>query len=58
MSADLESMIGTFPGLSQGRKGIQPMSYTTSQIAELFPDLVQIRDAGLRDNVAAVERSR
>lgn len=30
------------------------MSYTTSQIAELFPDLVQIRDAGLRDNVAAV----
>jgi putative nucleotidyltransferase with HDIG domain len=30
------------------------MAYTTAQITELFPDLVQIRDAGLRDKVAAV----
>src|SRR3954447_24502260 len=30
------------------------MPYTTAQITELFPDLVQIRDAGLRDQVAAV----
>jgi putative nucleotidyltransferase with HDIG domain len=30
------------------------MSYSTVQIAELFPDLMQIRDAGLRDKVAAV----
>ena len=30
------------------------MAYSTAQIAELFPDLMQIRDAGLRDKVAAV----
>jgi len=30
------------------------MAYTTQQIAELFPDLMQIRDATLRDKVAAV----
>lgn len=30
------------------------MSYNTAQIAELFPDLMQIRDADLRDKVAAV----
>ena len=30
------------------------MAYTTAQITELFPDLAQIRDAGLRDKVAAV----
>src|SRR4051794_41940248 len=30
------------------------MAYTTAQIAELFPDLMQIRDAGLRDKVATV----
>jgi hypothetical protein len=30
------------------------MAYNTAQIAELFPDLIQIRDAGLRDKVAAV----
>lgn len=30
------------------------MAYNTAQIAELFPDLMQIRDAGLRDKVAAV----
>lgn len=30
------------------------MSFTTAQIAELFPDLTQIRDLALRDKVAAV----
>jgi len=30
------------------------MSYTTEQIAELFPPLMQIGDASLRDKVAAV----
>jgi putative nucleotidyltransferase with HDIG domain len=30
------------------------MPYTTNKIAELFPDLMSIRDAGLRDKVAAV----
>lgn len=30
------------------------MSYTTSDIAELFPDLMKIDDAALRDSVAAV----
>ena len=30
------------------------MPYTTKDIAELFPDLMQIKDAELRDNVAAV----
>ena len=30
------------------------MKYTTNQIAELFPDINQIRDASLRDKVAAV----
>lgn len=30
------------------------MAYTTTQIAELFPDIMQIRDAALRDKVAAV----
>ncbi len=30
------------------------MPYTTAQIAELFPDLMQIKDAALRDKVAAV----
>jgi putative nucleotidyltransferase with HDIG domain len=30
------------------------MPYTTKQIAELFPELMSIRDAGLRDKVAAV----
>jgi putative nucleotidyltransferase with HDIG domain len=30
------------------------MAYTTAQIAELFPDLMHIRDTGLRDTVAAV----
>jgi len=30
------------------------MKYTTGQIAELFPDINQIRDSGLRDKVAAV----
>jgi putative nucleotidyltransferase with HDIG domain len=30
------------------------MAYTTSQIAELFPDLMQIKDAALRDKVAVV----
>ena len=30
------------------------MTYTTGQIAELFPDLMQIRDGALRDKVAAV----
>ena len=30
------------------------MSYTTAQIAELFPPLLEISDASLRDNVAAV----
>ncbi|MFL5327411.1 MAG: HDIG domain-containing metalloprotein [Gemmataceae bacterium] len=30
------------------------MAYTTAQIAELFPDLMQIKDSALRDKVAAV----
>src|ERR1051325_11404189 len=30
------------------------MPYTTQQIAELFPDIMQIRDSALRDKVAAV----
>jgi putative nucleotidyltransferase with HDIG domain len=30
------------------------MTYTTDQIAELFPDLMQITDSALRDKVAAV----
>lgn len=30
------------------------MTYTTQQIAELFPDIMQIRNAPLRDKVAAV----
>lgn len=30
------------------------MSFTTAQIAELFPDLMQIRDRALRDKVAVV----
>src|SRR5438477_5209897 len=30
------------------------MTYTIAQIAELFPDLMSIRDAALRDKVAAV----
>src|SRR5947207_5156365 len=30
------------------------MEYTTKQIGELFPDIASIRDAALRDNVAAV----
>ena len=30
------------------------MKYTTANIAELFPDLMQIKDAKLRDKVAAV----
>jgi len=30
------------------------MKYTTQHIAELFPDLMSIRDAALRDKVAAV----
>ena len=30
------------------------MPYSTTQIAELFPDLMSIRDADLRDKVAAV----
>jgi hypothetical protein len=30
------------------------MAYTTKDIAQLFPDLMQIKDASLRDNVAAV----
>jgi putative nucleotidyltransferase with HDIG domain len=30
------------------------MKYTTKQIAELFPDLMHIKDATLRDKVAAV----
>src|SRR5438093_8757028 len=30
------------------------MSYDVKQIAELFPDLMSIRDAALRDKVAAV----
>jgi len=30
------------------------MTYTTQDIAEIFPDLVQIKDASLRDKVAAV----
>jgi putative nucleotidyltransferase with HDIG domain len=30
------------------------MAYTTKDIAQLFPDLMQIKDAGLRDKVAAV----
>ena len=30
------------------------MTYTTSQITELFPDLGQIRDSNLREKVAAV----
>src|SRR5215831_990083 len=30
------------------------MAYTTAQIAELFPDLMQIKDTALRDKVAAV----
>lgn len=30
------------------------MIYSTSQIAELFPDIMTIRDASLRDKVAAV----
>src|SRR3954471_10359567 len=30
------------------------MTYSTHQIAELFPDIMQIRDQGLRDKVAAV----
>jgi putative nucleotidyltransferase with HDIG domain len=30
------------------------MTYSTAQIAELFPDLLHIRDAGLRDKVVAV----
>lgn len=30
------------------------MNYSTTQIAELFPDLMKIRDATLRDKVAAV----
>ena len=29
------------------------MTYTTEQIAELFPDLMSIGDATLRDRVAA-----
>ncbi len=31
-----------------------PKTYTTRDIAELFPNLFDIQDAGLRDNVAAV----
>ena len=30
------------------------MAHTTKQIAELFPDLMSVRDAALRDKVAAV----
>src|SRR3954453_7884646 len=30
------------------------MKYDTQRIAELFPDLMQIKNAGLRDKVAAV----
>jgi putative nucleotidyltransferase with HDIG domain len=30
------------------------MPYTTAQIAELFPDMMSIKDAGLREKVAAV----
>lgn len=30
------------------------MNYNTNKIAELFPDIMSIRDAGLRDKVAAV----
>jgi putative nucleotidyltransferase with HDIG domain len=30
------------------------MAYTTKQIAELFPDIMSIKDASLRDNVAEV----
>lgn len=30
------------------------MTYTTKDVAQLFPDLMQISDAGLRDKVAAV----
>ena len=30
------------------------MKFSTTQIAELFPDLLRIRDPGLRDKVAAV----
>lgn len=30
------------------------MSYTTAQIAELFPDIMSIRDVSLRDKTAAV----
>ncbi len=30
------------------------MTYTTNDIAQLFPDLMQIQDASLRDKVAAV----
>lgn len=30
------------------------MTYTTKDIAEIFPDLMQIKDESLRDNVAAV----
>ncbi len=30
------------------------MTYSTNQIAQLFPDLARISDAGLRDKVAAV----
>src|SRR4051812_13458452 len=31
-----------------------PMKYTTKDIAQLFPNLMDIKDASLRDNVAAV----
>src|SRR6187399_1789164 len=30
------------------------MKYDTKQVAELFPDIMHIRDAGLRNKVAAV----
>ncbi|MCH7547902.1 MAG: hypothetical protein IID30_16005, partial [Planctomycetes bacterium] len=30
------------------------MTYTTKQIAELFPNIMDISDAGLRDKVAMV----
>jgi len=32
----------------------EPMKYTTNEIAQLFPELMQIKDSSLRDKVAAV----
>src|SRR3954469_5745426 len=40
--------------LERNRTYMSHATYTTQAIAELFPDLMQIRDATLRDKVAAV----